>query len=324
MTHNETYRFGSACFASDAEIRAERLHDQTDDALFFGFRGKKPLFYSGMGGALLIAGARSGKLTSMLAYNACFGIARHTLVILDIKGEIAAISLYQVPDDKHCYYWNPRGLHGLPQHRVNPVDYIRKDSPSLVSDVKVLVENLVVSSGSAQGEYFESRAREFMEGIILTLVHLNGVLTLPDLYNVINLIPGGGDEWLDFGFEMTECGYAISRRIDEEIAASRESSLNGFQGILGEIFRAVAPLSDPVLMASVSPPYDFSMKQLCESARRYQLYLMPPAEFVEAWSPVIKAIFVAGMIYKSRAPQAPKQTWILDECGQLGKFPMIP
>lgn len=286
--------------------------------------GKKPLFYSGMGGALLVAGARSGKLTTTLAYNACFGIAKQTLVILDIKGEIAAISQYQVPDDKYCIYWNPLGLHGLPQHRINPVDYIRKDSPSLVSDVKVLCQNLVVASGSAQGVYFEGRAQEILEGVILSLVEQKGVLTLPDLYHVVNLIPGGGDEWLDFGFEMSQSQFPIARRVEEEIATSRENGSNSFQGIMGEIYRALAPLSDPVLLQSVSPPFDFSMAELCASNRKYQLYLMPPAEMVMPWAGVVKSFFVAGMIWKSRAPHAPRQTWIMDECGQLGKFPMIP
>lgn len=76
-------------------------------------------------------------------------------------------------------------------------------------------------------------------------------------------------------------------------------------------------------MDSVSPPYDFSLSQLCENDQAYQLYLMPPAEFVAAWSPVIKAMLVAGMIYKSRAPGAPQQTWVLDECAQLGAFPLV-
>ena len=324
MDHNATYRFGSADFSGNRDIATAGLFDPPDDGLFFGFKGKRPLYFSGMGGALLVAGARSGKLTTVLAYNACHSIARHTLVILDIKGEIAAISQDQVPDGKYCIYWNPCGIHGLPQHRINPVDYIRKGSPSLVSDVKVLCENLVVSSGSAQGIYFEGRAREFLEGVVLTLVERDGFLTLPSLYHVINLIPGGSDEWLDFGFEMSQSGFPISRRIEEEIAEARDSASNGFQGILGEIFRALAPLSDPVLMRSVSPPFDFSFSQLCESDQKYQVYLMPPAEFVEPWNGVVKAHFVSGMIYKARAPQAPKQTWIMDECGQLGAFPMIP
>ncbi|MGH1398391.1 MAG: type IV secretory system conjugative DNA transfer family protein [Alphaproteobacteria bacterium] len=324
MNENEAYRFGKARFATAREAAKAGLHEQADNALFFGYIGKKPVFYSGMGGALLVAGARSGKLTTILAYNACYGIAKQTLVILDIKGEIAAISQYQVPDDKYCIYWNPLGLHGLPQHRINPVDYIRKDSLSLVSDVKVLCQNLVVASGSAQGVYFEGRAQEILEGVILGLVEQNGVLTLPDLYHAVNLIPGGGDDWLEFGFEMSQSAFPIARRVEEEIATSRESGANSFSSIMGEIYRALAPLSDPVLLQSVSPPFDFSMAELCASDRKYQLYLMPPAEMVQPWAGIVKSLFVAGMIYKSRAPHAPRQTWIMDECGQLGKFPMIP
>jgi type IV secretion system protein VirD4 len=116
------------------------------------------------------------------------------MVILDMKGELAAISRDQTPDKKYCIYWNPMGLHGLARHRINPVDYLRADSPSLVSDAKVFCENMIASSGSAQAAYFEGRAREFLEGIVLTLVRIKGAVTLPDLYQILNLIPGGGEE----------------------------------------------------------------------------------------------------------------------------------
>ncbi|MEO1405125.1 MAG: type IV secretory system conjugative DNA transfer family protein [Pseudomonadota bacterium] len=93
---------------------------------------------------------------------------------------------------------------------------------------------------------------------------------------------------------------------------------------MGEVFRAVAPLSDPILMDAVSPPFDFSLGDPCRGDRAYQVYLMPPAEFVEAWAPILKSIFVGAMIWKARAPGAPQQTWVLDECAQLGRFPLVP
>ncbi len=34
---------------------------------------------------------------------------------------------------------------------------------------------------------------------------------------------------------------------------------NGFQGILGELFKGFSAFSDPVLMKSAPPPYDFSL-----------------------------------------------------------------
>ena len=67
---------------------------------------------------------------------------------------------------------------------------MRKDSPTLVSDVKVFCENMIPLSGSANSQYFERRAREYLEAICLTLAEIDGVLTLPRLYWAINLHSG--------------------------------------------------------------------------------------------------------------------------------------
>lgn len=322
---NEHFRFGSAAFADARELAAADFFRQTPTSLLIGFHGGKPIWYDGAGGLLLTAGARSGKLRDILAYNLCSGIyAGGSLVVLDMKGELAAISQDQTPDGKYCAYWNPLGLHGLPQNRVNPVSYIRHGSPTLVSDIKVFAENMIPLSGSANGKYFEMRARDILEALILTLVEKNGALTLPDLYRVVNLIPSNNEEWLDFAYAMHTSAFPLARRVEEEINQSRkDTSTGGFQGILGEVFKGVSCLSDPVLLESVSPPFDFDLSALTDSGRRWQVYLMPPAEFVDAWSPVIKAIFVSAMIYKARAPSAPQQTWILDEAAQLDNFPLV-
>ncbi len=321
---NTDYPFGSARFAEPEEIARTGLFTREPHSLLVGFIGNRPLWYSDMGGAICVAGGRSGKLRDLIAYNICAGIHSPTMLILDIKGgELAAISQNQTPDSKFNIYWNPTGLHGLPASRINPPGHLHIQSSTLVSDMKVFCENQISATGSPQGKFFEGRAREFLEGIGLTLVRLNGVLMYPDLYHTLNLLVAGGEAWLDFAFEMKESGFAIARRIEEEIAEARDDSSGGWRGILGELLRSFACLSDPVLLESVSPPFDFSLSQLCESDQTYQLYLMPPADFVEAWSAVIKSFFVGARIYKARAPSAPRQTWLLDECGQLdGGFPL--
>jgi len=323
MIDNSEFRYGSAEFATQSELRKAGMFKQKPNSLLVGFDGHRPIFYSGTGGVILVAGARSGKLTTNLAYNVCHSICSATQIILDPKAELAAISQDQTPDKKHCIYWNPNGLGGLPQHRINPLEYLRIDSPSLVSDFKAFCENRIPNSGSSNAAYFEGRAREFCEAIGLTLVEKKGTLTLPDLYHALNLIVTESEEWLNFAYDMSKSRFPIARRIEEEIAASRESNGNGFQSILGELYRNFASLSDPDLLASVSPPYNFSLSDLTASDQKYNFYLMPPAEFIESWAPEIKSIFVAAMIYKSRAPHAPQQTWLLDECGQLQNFPLI-
>ena len=318
---NEYHRFGSARFAEEDEVARAGLFRKTPRSILIGFLGQRPLYWNGQGGMLLTAGARGNKLVDVISYAVCQGIYDGTLVCLDMKGECSKIS--QILTRKFGIYWNPAHLHGMKCDRINPVDYIRADSPSLVSDVKVFCENMIPLTGAPGADYFEKRARQFLEGIILTLTKLDGVLTLPRLYDILNLIPGGGDAWLDFAFEMSEAGFEISKSVEEEIAAARGQDSGGFRGILGEIFKAFAALSDPVLRASVSPPFTFSLADLCRRDRTHHLYLMPPAEFIEAWGPVIKAFFVGAMIYKARDPQAPMQTWVLDECAQLSKFPAI-
>eukprot|EP00752_Nemacystus_decipiens_P000233 g233.t1 len=286
--------------------------------------GHQPLWYGGLGGLLTIAGARAGKGRDLLLYNICQGIHAPTMIILDMKGgELAAVSRNQTGDRKFCIYWNPRKAGGLPANRINPLDYINADNPFVVSETKTFIENALPNSGSAQGRFFEGRARELLEGICLTIVTRDGVLTYPALYRAINLLVRGGDAWLDFAFEMSESGFDIAARVEDEIAAARSDSSGGFKGILGEITRAFACLSDPVLLDSVSPPYDFSFADLCRSDQTYNVYLMPDANFVETWSAVIKSMFVAAQVYKARAPSAPRQTWLLDEVGQLdGGFPL--
>ncbi len=313
--------YGSARFATSQEIARAGLFARQPHSLLIGFFEGRALWYSDMGGGMCVAGPRSGKLRDLLAYNICAGIHAPTMAVLDVKGELASVARDQTQDRKFCLHWNPHRLHGLPQDRINPLDYLRKDSPSLISDTKRFVENALPASGSPHSVYFEGRAREFVEALCLALVFRDGVLTYPALYRAINLLVMGGEDWLDLAFELADSDIEFLRRIEGEIAQSRDDSSGGFRGILGEITKAFACLSDPVLMDSVSPPFTASLGDLCSSDRAYQLYLMPPGDMVEPWAPIIKSVFVAARTYKARAPAAPRQTWVLDEIGNLGAFP---
>ena len=247
--------------------------------------------------------------------------------MLDPKGELAAISQNQVLGNglcKNVITFNPRGLHGLPQHKLNPVGYLKWSSPTLIPDLKLFLENWIAKSGPPNAEYFELNARRWAEAMCLTLIRRDGSLLLREFYSTTSLISGGGAAWIDFAYQMHTSGIQLSVDVEEEIAAMREDRSGGFQGIIGELQKSVACLSDPLLSEAVSEPFDFDLSDLCKDDGRTQLYLMVPPEFLELWGPVLKAIFVACMVEKSRHPSAPRQLWVLDECGQLGRFPLIP
>ena len=184
----EWHRHGSARFAERADLLRAGMLTQTPTSLFLGFCEERSIWYDGDGGLLMVAGARSGKLRDILAYNLFSGICSlETILLLDPKGELAAISQNQTPDGKHCRYWNPLALHGLPQDRVNPVGHLKWSSPTLFSDMKVFQEQFLPQSGSANGVYFELNARRWGEAIGLALAKRNGVLTLPDYFRGISL-----------------------------------------------------------------------------------------------------------------------------------------
>ena len=326
---NASNRFGSSRFATEAEMEAAELFEKHPHAVFLGFFNGRAVYHSGAAGISVTAGPRAGKFRDMLAHNLLCGTCLQSLIMLDPKGEGAYVAQDQTADGKFMAVWNPLGLHGLIQDRINFLGHIRLDSPTLVPDIKVLWENLIAKGKSADSDYFIGRGREYGEAISLAICELVGELSFPALYEAINLIPGGGDDWIDFAFHMSRSRFPNVRSVEAEIAASRADTGNGFRGIIGELMRSVACLSDPLLMASVSPPYTFRMEDLVASDQAWQLHLCPPAEFIGPWSPVIKSAMVSAMLIKARAPAAKRITFFIDECGQLvsgesAGFPLVP
>lgn len=323
MHDNEYYRFGSAQFASYGDIRRAGYTRKASNSLLFGFQRRTPLLANGMGGLLSCAGARAHKLTSQISYNAlATGIYMQSALIFDCKGEIAAISQNQTSVGKFCIYWNPAGLHGLPQHRLNPVEHFTRDNLNLDNDVAAFVQNIKSLSGSSNGRFFEVGAQELLKETIIAIVELEGSSTLHRIYDVINIIAANSEEWGDLAFHLNQSGKPRLVQFEKWLFESRERQGNGFQGILAEAKQAFACLSDPMLRASLSPPFTASMADLCGS-QPYHVYIMAPAEYLQYWAPIIKSFFICGRHYKAKAPGAPQQTWIIDEAAALGGFPML-
>ena len=89
---NSIDRFGSSAFCDEAEIAAAGYFRRTPDSVLIGFFGSRPLWYSGLGGILLQAGARSGKFYDWIGYLACgVGCDDHNVVALDVKGEFTSV-----------------------------------------------------------------------------------------------------------------------------------------------------------------------------------------------------------------------------------------
>src|SRR5882672_6999482 len=130
MDFNEEFRFGSASWTTRQDVRRSGLYQASGP--FLGYFDGRQLRLNGDGPLTTFGGAGSGKLRDLIAYNLC-GFrdldgkwqTPARLLVNDPRGELGAISIAnQIRFGKPAFFINPFGLHGLPQHRVNPWDVI--------------------------------------------------------------------------------------------------------------------------------------------------------------------------------------------------------
>ena len=324
MTLNDG-RFGTAGFAERGDFSRAGLCRRSSDAVLLGFDRGRSLFFGGQAGILTVAGARAGK-GGVLGYTLCGASYDHNIVALDPKNsELAAISQNQTHTNRHIVRWAPYDG----GDRINPLGHFKKDCPMLISNIKLFLENALPRSGSANSQYFELRAREVGEGLFIPIIEKRGELTFKLLYYAINAAIAGGEGWLDQAFDMHDSQYPLPRRVEQEIFQSHQNdSGSGFRGILSELSKAFACLSDPVLMESLSGPFTWSLDELLDSQKKHIFFLNPPIDFLETWGAIIRVFFSSICSIKAQNPQSPKMLFIVDEAGSLcspgsGGFPAL-
>ena len=316
------FRFGSAAFAADADLERAGLLRSSGPLL--GYVQGSALRIKSDAPIITVGGAGSGKLRDLLAYHVCGSRladgrwhAPPRVLVNDPRGELAAISIHnQVRFGRPAFCINPYALHGLPHHRVNPWDVLKPGSPTFHADIKLVVADLISLSGSANGQYFELRAREWTEALVKHLVTTRGRITLPDLYETINAIEDPS-AWEELGVAMFGSPFGDVRRVALEMNSKRLDAPKEYGAIMGEIFKSVSFLSDPAIRETLSGS-DFSLEVLCQ--QDCIVYNMVPAEYAAQLAPMQRAIIGAAMLYKQRHPSAPGVLLLIDEAAQLQRF----
>ncbi|WOF72762.1 type IV secretory system conjugative DNA transfer family protein [Parvibaculaceae bacterium PLY_AMNH_Bact1] len=316
-TFNEDHRFGSARWAEEHDLRKAGLFEGR--GLPLGFFGRKAIHLEGDAPLLTIGGAGSGKLRDLLG-NVAINAKGQPMLWLDPRGEIFSICQHTyAPAGEYAYGWNPMKIADLPSHSCNPLDILTLSSPRLHADSKFICEGIIPLSGSSNGQYFELRAREWLDTILKAIVEWLGSVSFPVLWRTINLIEGNPQGWADMLEHMLASRFEDVRRVGAEMLTKQQESQKEFGSILGEIYAHLSFLSDPALLASLEGS-DFSLAALSDPTVTTSVFMNVPAEYLKLWSPLIRTFVTITMLYKSRALDAPRITMIVDEAGQLGRF----
>lgn len=327
MIDFEQHRFGSAGFADYAMRRRAGIHQPRGAWIGTDEAGRH--CYSDQQAAILVCGPpRVGKgnlITPWQVDGRLTGAHGPVhIVSSDWKHQNGRIAAMQVPQGRHVVTIAPREARS---HHIDAVSYLKPRSPTLIPDAKLFAANWIPYSGSPQAEYFEGTAQRITEAVAVTFCRLTGAVTLPAMADVVAGLGGATEDWLSFEYHMSQSPDASIRQVAQDLAALRAqgNDNSGFNAIKNEIAKGFAALSDPQWRKVLSPPFDFCGSDLVrEGGPPFLVNIAENQEFAQISGPIIRAIYTSLVIYKRRAPIAStrEQVWVLDEVGNVGRWPM--
>ncbi len=320
--NNEHYRSGSSRWAERHEIADGGLYRKGKHGLYLGTALGRELVWNGEGAVLFVASPRSGKFTGFGAYNCLTGYSQNNQVFFSPKMEEAVVGFDQTAESRKCYFVTTTERYGLPRHKVNPVGHIHEHSPTLEDDMQAWCKDALPESGGGNAKYFELSAQRLMEGTGLTLVDWEGELTLPALYDAINLIQQD-DSASDHFFEhMRLSRFDKARAVAAEIAAGKDSGSNAFYSVISEVQNALSSLSISNVRQAFSPPFDFTLEEFVKTPM-CNLYLGPEAEFIKSQKLIWRSVLSSIATLKRRNISAPRIDLWVDETVLLAPLPLI-
>lgn len=325
MDYSE-YRHGSARWANARDIQRAGLFApslQAGKGSYLGEFAGRNLNLNSDAPWLLVGGSGTGKLATVLGVNAIFSAGRRNCWV-DPKGEIAAITLDGlVRWGKGGYCINPLEAHGLPQHTISPLSFLKKGSVSLTSDIMMLVADLI-EVHSADNPFFGKRARAWLAAFIKYDVLTHGVASLLRVREALQIMLNkGSDEWEALARRMAQSVPEI-RTVILEILTMQGDDGRAYGIIMADLNTALMFLDDPAIRNTLADEPDLDLETYVTGARDNDIFFIIPPEVMSYWAPFIRMVVSAMMIIKRRFPASKRINFYVDEAGQLGRAEFLP
>jgi type IV secretion system protein VirD4 len=314
--------FGEAAFATLDECQQAGLLNP--QGLYLGLLDGQPLFYSGKAHLLTVAPARQGKGTSVVIPNLLH--SQTSVFVTDPKGELAAVTAAHRAErfGQDVFVLNPWGLHGLPQHRCNPLQPLIEAAadPALIRGVadeaKALALQLLPEPEDGRNRYFREGSRTILRALMLHLATREkpDLCTLPEMWRVLSsprrlqraVAEMSGSEAL-FGM-IADLGDDLEAQMEdspEQFADFRQGAIQAL-----DIFDPLGWLADSVNGSDV----DFA--KLKEG--KTSIFLVIPQDKIAthgAWLGLVTRQAIAAV---ARSKGGSEVLFVLDEFANMGKL----
>jgi len=314
--------FGSAAFATLDDCEDAGMLDP--HGLYLGLLDGQPLFYSGKAHLLTDAPARQGKGINVVIPNLLH--YQGSVFVTDPKGELAAVTAAHRAErfGQKVYILNPWGLHGLPQHRCNPLQPLIEaaNDPALLrgiaDEAKALALQLLPEPEDARNRYFREGARAILRAVMLHLATRGApnACTLPEMWRVLSStsrIERAVDEMVKsdalFGM-IADLGQDLANQIEDNPDQFADFRQGAVQAL--DIFDPLSWLGDAVSGSDV----DF--KELKEG--KASIYLVIPQDRIATHGSWLGLVTRQAISAVARSPGKSEVLFLLDEFANMGKL----
>ena len=317
----EQDRYGSAQPSSQPELRRTRIIGGSGVSFGHDETGRHVLHAEGDGSIALFAGSGAGK-SLLFQDNLINAYMPGNVVSFDPRGENAAVSMLALSLQGYSVYClNHTGMMGLPQHRVNPLDHLTIDSPSLIADAQKIALDFCPTPGGVKTAWSYDDARRWNTDLMLHDAEQHGVAALPGLFNLVSMIQGSPHQFCDQLELMENSRFPSVRTFANEIATLITEGREGFTAPYGVLQNAYSFMRDPRLHDMFGGS-DFSFQDLPHN-QKMVVFVVWPIEYVQSQSSAIRTVLGSAIQNKFRSPGSIPLSLFVDECGQLGKLESV-
>lgn len=315
--------FGEARFAGKHDAEVAGLHDP--NGLFLGIHEGRMIFHNGKAHLLTVAPARTGKGISVVTPNLLHW--QGSVFITDPKGELAAMTARhraEMLGQKVCIL-NPWGLHGLPQHRFNPLAILvalyedEAQRRSVTGKVRDLALQLVAEPESeAKNRFFREGSRKLLRALMLHLATCGkaGNCTLPEVWRILQSRVRLEEALTDMA--MSDALNGVVADLAEDLAQLMASNPEQFGDFREGAVQAVDIFEPGGWLADSVNASDFSFEGL--KSGETSVYLVVPQNEIKAHGAWLGLLAQQAIDAVARQAGNTQVLFLLDEASNMGRI----
>lgn len=313
--------FGEAAFATLDECAAAGL--LSPHGLFLGLLEGQPLFYSGKAHLMTCAPARQGKGINVVIPNLLHFSG--SMIVTDPKGELAAVTAAHRRQrlGQKVVIFNPWGLHGLPQHGINPLAGVivlaadPRRRRGLTDEVKAIALQLHPEPEDMKNRYFREGARAILRGILLYLaLCVPERCTLPELWRIITN-PRRLARTVD-AMRRSEALGGLLADLADDLSYQMEDNPDQFADFRAGAVQALDIYEPGGYLADAVSNSDVSLEEL--KSGDVSVYLAFPQDRIATHGAALGLIVSQAITAVARSEEKGEVLFVLDEFANMGKL----